>query len=82
MLEAPKGIQLGDLQRGLKVLSDVPDTGGLAQPNAVLKVEEEASVVQVDGAHRGEAVVYYKVFSVDKTGVYSYICTPASNRGW
>ena len=76
MLELPQGAGLGICQGPLKVLADIPDAGGFAQPDAVLEVEKQAAVIQVDGADGGKAVV-----QVIKPGVYSYICTPASSRG-
>ena len=68
VLEAAQGDGLTHLQGFLEVPADVLDTGGLAQPDTVFKVEEQAAVVQIDGAHGGKAVIHHKVFGVNKAG--------------
>lgn len=62
-----KGDALAHGQGVFKVLPNVLDARGFAQPDAVLEVEEQAAVIQIYSANRGEAVVHDKVFGMDKT---------------
>ena len=81
MLETPQRVGFGHFQSLLKILAYLPDTGSLTQPDAVLEVKEQAAVVQIDGAHSGEAVVHNKVFGVDKAGGYTRIFLRCLQQG-
>ena len=62
-----QGIGFRIFQCCFKVFTDIPDTGCFTQPYAVLEVEEQTAVVQIDSANSGKPVVHYKVFGVDKS---------------
>ena len=66
MFELPEGVSFRQLQCLLEIPADILDTGGLTQPDAVLEVEEQAAVVQVDGAYCGEPTVHDEIFGVDE----------------
>ena len=57
MLELAQRTGLRDLQCLHKVLANVSNTGGFTQPDAILEVEKEAAVVQIDGAHGGKTII-------------------------
>ena len=53
-------------QRRLKIRLDVPDAGGIRQPDRIFKVVVQAAVIEVDGAHHGLPVVHDKDFCMNK----------------
>lgn len=59
---------------------DVEYRGVVVEQHRVLKVEEHTAVVQIDRAYHSTAVVRDHDLGMDKAGVYSKICTPASNK--
>ena len=52
-----KGDALAHGQGVFKVLPNVLDARGFAQPDAVLEVEEQAAVIQIYSANRGEGAM-------------------------
>ena len=81
MAEAAQGDGLAEGQGVLKIPLNIVDAGGIAQPNAVLKVEKQAAVVQVHRAHRGEAAIHHKVFGVDEAGGVFIDVDPGVQQG-
>ena len=70
---------LGNLQGGLKIFPNIPDAGGLAQPDAVLEMEEQAAVVQVDSTYNGliiDVATSTALCNAAKSGVDVRIITP------